>query len=324
MQQVPPARQAAGVDEAPRSPELPPMQRRDAASTPPQQQERPAHSVERRTTRPASRANQPGSDDDDDDYGYGVSSEWLKKVRAVEAATKARQQQEKQQGQLQQMLPAQPDQWDDIEMEDVSTEAVLAAVSQLRGDQEYLDELHRAIDMDWEPVPAGPSDERPAAAAAGIGADDCSAVNLASTAGSLLHERQQQPVGEGALLVLVLDTNVLVGKKQTLMRCLHQLQDLQQQQQHAGRIVLQLLQGSAHAQGAGGHSSSGGGSAVEGHTPAAAAVQVQVVVPWTVLVELDKLKLRKCPHETAVDPTAAALTPNNRLIPCMWLVKRVC
>jgi hypothetical protein len=342
MQQLPLARQAAGVDEAPRSPEVRHMQRKDAGSTPPQQQERPVHSVEQRTTRPASRANQLGSDDDeDDDYGFEVSSEWLKKVKAVAAATKARQQLEKQlqkqaaqqassgtqgsaQSQQQQMRPAQPNQWDDIEMEDVSAEAVLAAVSQLRGDQEYLDELHRAIDMDWEPAPARLCDDQPTAAAAmgGIAADDCSAVNLASAAGSLLHEQQQQPVGEGVLLVLVLDTNVLLEKKQTLMRCLHQLQHLQQQ--HAGCIVLQLPPGSAHTQGAGEHSStssSGGGSALEGYASAAAAVrvQVQVVVPWTVLVELDKLKLRECQHETAVDSTTAALIPNNRLIPCMWL-----
>lgn len=330
MQQAPPAQQAPGVEEAPRSPELRPMQRRDAASTPPQQQERPAHSAERRSARPASRAIQPGSDDDDE-YGYGVSSEWLKKVKAVEAATKARQQQEKQQqkqaaqpastvaqgsaqGQQQQVLPAQQDQWVDIEMEDVSAEAVLAAVSQLRGDQEYLDELHRAIDMDWEPVHARPSDDQQAASATGTGADDCSAVDLASAgAGSLLHEQQQQPMGEGLLLVLVLDTNVLVEKKQSLMRCLHQLQHLQQQ--HAGRIVLQLPRSSAFTQGAGGYSSSSGGSsAVEEHAPAVAAVRLQVVVPWTVLVELDKLKLRQCQHATVAGSSATAPTHHNRLI----------
>lgn len=93
----------------------------------------------------------------------GASSAWLKKVKALEAATKAKQQQEKQQQQQQQRQGQQeprqsgathvqqqggsrPDGADaDAEMLDVSAEAVLQAVSQLRGDQEYLDELCRYV-----------------------------------------------------------------------------------------------------------------------------------------------------------------------------------
>jgi hypothetical protein len=90
-----------------------------------------------------------------------------------------------------------------------------------------------------------------------------------------------------AEVLLVLDTNVLLESK--FLRVLRQLQALQRQ---SGQLVLQLP--GSHSQGAGNGSSTAqagsGGSGVQ-----AAAVRVQAVIPWTVLVELDKLKLSKWP-----------------------------
>lgn len=322
-QLAPESRQQGGGPAGRASPVLrQPMRSSAAAGTPPQQLEQPAARLpagssagRHRAAQHNSSAAQQGSDD-----GYGVSSDWLKKVKAVEAATKARQQQEKQQRQSQQgqqaaqqqhlqlrsqhsnkdqqQQPAQQEEsWEDTEMQVVS-EAVLAAVSQLRGDQEYLEELHSAIDMDWEPAFVRSSDSQqlgPAAGqltAAGAGqAVACNAVDLAAlpaVAGTSavglagMGFLQEQ---EGLVLVLVLDTNVLLEKK--LMRLLRQLQHLQQQQ--GGRISMQLPAQAAQGGSHGGHGDCSSGSA----GPASMAVRVQAVVPWTVLVELDRLKMSK-------------------------------
>lgn len=222
---------------------------------------------------------QPESDDDE--YGYGVSSDWLRKVKAVEAATKARQQQEKQQQAKQQEQKQR--QQEHGEGKDTEMEDVLAAVSLVRGDQEYLDDLHRAIDMDWEPNTHTSSDVQAAGAtaagqlpgaavAAAASTDPCSAVDLAALVA--VAAAAEEAASSAALLVLVLDTNVLLEKK--LVGFLQHVQRVQQQQ--GGQVVLPAA-----------HNSSSGGS-----HDSLAAVRLRVVVPWTVLVELDRLKLSEC------------------------------
>lgn len=246
-------------------------------------------------------------EEESDDYGYGVSSDWLKKVKAVEAATKARQQQERQQQQQQQPPAAskpsvhksqqqsqqqalQEDHSADADMQDASAKAMLDAVSQLRGEQEYLDELHRAVAMDWEPTAAAvsgtASQQQQQVSAGGAGGGTCSAVDLAqlasgvaaaaaSSSGATLPQQQQQGDSSVLRLVLVLDTNVLLEKQ--LLQFLSKLHSLQGTQQHqhqhngvAGCVRWQLPQAASAA---------------------AVGVGLRVVIPWTVLVELDKLKL---------------------------------
>jgi len=243
-------------------------------------------------------------DDDGDDYAYGASAAWLKKVRALEAATKARQQREQEAAkqlpsQLQPQAPQQEQQGlpaadtvNDAEMEDVCAEAVLEAVSQLRGDQDYLEELHRTIEMDIDTPYTGESTARvssssqlaafPTAAESLASPETPSAVELlqlaaagqSSTASTA--DRQQQ---DELLLVLVLDTNVML--QGSLMRFLHKLRQLQEK--HGGCVRLAMPR----------QCPTSGSSAVgqSNSDAAAAAVRVQVLVPWTVLMELDKLKL---------------------------------
>lgn len=272
--QQPAASAAAAAASAPRAANASPLRHGTAGSSAGQ--------------RPAVRSlKQP--DSDDDEYGYGVSSDWLKKVKAVEAATKARQQQEKQQQakkQEQKQQEQKQRQEEHGEGKDTEMEDVLAAVSLVRGDQEYLDDLHRAIDMDWEPNTQTGSDVQAAGAtaagqlpgAAAVAATvastgPCSAVDLAAlVAGAAA--TAEEAASSAALLVLVLDTNVLLEKK--VVGFLQHVQRVQQQQ--GGQVVLPAA-----------HSSSSGGS-----RDSPAAVRLRVVVPWTVLVELDRLKLSEC------------------------------
>jgi hypothetical protein len=91
-------------------------------------------------------------------------------------------------------------------------------------------------------------------------------------------------------LVVVLDTNVLLESK--LVRALQRLQQMQQQQ--GGGIIVQLPQQQQQGVPGGSGSNSRWDMGLTNGQPAAAAVCVQVVIPWTVLVELDRLKLREC------------------------------
>jgi hypothetical protein len=265
-------------------------------------------------------------------------------VKALEAATLARQQREKEQKQKKQQLEQQlslnaaqtaaqeqqDQQWVDAVMEDVTEEAVLEALSQLRGDQQYLDELTRAIDMDWEATaspPGSPSSRAAAqappatthalraaavhapgaagaagAAAGAPGASGLSAVDLAmlSAGGHLTAEMDTAGAvsAHKTTLILVLDTNVLLEKK--LLHFLHALQLMQQQQ--GGALKVQLAPGQQQVPGSSWTDSRG-----------QAALQVQVVVPWTVLVELDKLKLSECALTSML---AARLTPLANSVGC--------
>jgi hypothetical protein len=119
-----------------------------------------------------------------------------------------------------------------------------------------------------------PQDYAQPVAAAGT----CNAVDLATVAaGAAAHAASSSWLQQDRVqLVVVLDTSVLLEGK--LVRALQRLQQMQQQQ--GGGIMVQLPQ--QQHQGA-----------PDGQ-PAAAAVCVQVVVPWTVLVELDRLKTREC------------------------------
>lgn len=156
-------------------------------------------------------------------------------------------------------LQAGSDGMTDAETEEMSAAEMLAEVAALRQDSAYIEELSRAVDMDWEPLQQQQQQLLPQAS--GMPSDDASdfpatgLAGLGGICGSRGSPRGSTAAAQQLLLQLVVDTNVLLNSKGLLL--LQQLQEAQ----HGGCGVLQLL----------------------------------VVLPWTVLVELDKLKTRERP-----------------------------
>lgn len=146
---------------------------------------------------------------------------------------------------------AADDDFNDEDMADLQIE-VLAELQRLRQNSEFLQELSRAVDMDWEPVHQHlhQQQQQEDVGLQQHGSTDISALELAQR-GAQQHSVYSD-IQSGSLLLLVIDTNVLLNSKGLYL--LEQLQDVEQQQQ----------------------------------------LRVRIVIPWTVLVELDKLKGSEC------------------------------
>lgn len=149
--------------------------------------------------------------------------------------------------------------YDDADMSEWHAE-MMHEVQLLRQDSGFLQELNRAVDMEWEPQQQQEQlywSQRQQILQDGLGEPATSLAGVGTSGSSLLLQQHQHWVSTAGtsvyagLLILVVDTNVLLERR--------------------GLALLQQVQ-AMRLQG---------------------ALPLFVVVPWTVLVELDQLKHSK-------------------------------
>jgi len=167
----------------------------------------------------------------------------------------------------------------DADMPDADQQ-MMQQIARLRQDEEYVDALNKAVDMDWsvdgQQLPYSSHNQQqqqqqrspwdiPATALAGHSSNSDSCNIWLDSLSMMARQLQAHPL---LMLTVVVDTNVLLHGQGILL--LQQLQEVYHRQHLPGRQQQTL-------------------PTEEQHWP-----QVQIFIPWAVLLELDRLKSSGC------------------------------